>query len=93
MKGFTNFVSEAYDIIPKSEGEIDELDIPHNKEKLKALFTDVVTQTGVADPIAISKSTKEKGIKIMRYRAYFYIIISIVPPVPNTRKFIASMYN
>ena len=66
MKGFTNFVSEAYDIIPKSEGEIDELDIPHDKEKLKALFTDVVTQTGVADPIAISKSTKEKGIKIMR---------------------------
>ena len=66
MKGFTNFVSEAYDIIPKSEGEIDELDIPHDKEKLKALFTDIVTQTGVADPIAISKSTKEKGIKIMR---------------------------
>ena len=66
MKSFTNFVSEAYDIIPKSEGEIDELDIPHDKEKLKALFTDVVTQTGVADPIAISKSTNEKGIKIMR---------------------------
>ena len=34
--------------------------------KTKALFTDVVTQTGVADPIAISKSTNEKGIKIMR---------------------------
>ena len=25
------------------------------------------------------------------YQTYFYIIISIVPPVPNTRKFIASI--
>ena len=59
-------LSEAYDIIPKSEGEIDELDIPHDKEQLKALFTDVVTQSGVGDPIAISKNPKEKGIKIVR---------------------------
>ena len=28
-------VSEAYDIFPKSEGEIDTLDIKHDKEKLK----------------------------------------------------------
>ena len=30
--------TESYDIFPKSEGEIDTLEIPHDKEKLKALF-------------------------------------------------------
>ena len=34
--------SEAYDIIPKSTGEIDTLEIPHDKEKLKALFDEIV---------------------------------------------------
>jgi len=67
MKSFKQiYMSEAYDVIPLSAGEIDELDIPHDKENLKALFTDIVTQSGVADPIAISKSKKEKGIKVVR---------------------------
>ena len=30
-------ISEAYDIFPKSSGEIDTLDISHDKEKLKSL--------------------------------------------------------
>ena len=53
-------LSEAYDIIPTSELEIDELDIPHNKENLKALFVDITKSTGVGDPIAFSKNPKEK---------------------------------
>ena len=59
-------LSEAYDIIPTSELEIDELDIPHNKENLKALFVDITKSTGVGDPIAFSKNPKEKGIKVLR---------------------------
>ena len=31
-------LTEAYDIFPKSEGEIDTIDIPHNKDNLKATF-------------------------------------------------------
>ncbi len=58
--------TEAYDIIPKSTQEIDELDIPHNKENLKGLFSDIVKQSGVNDPIAISKNSKESGVKVMR---------------------------
>ena len=58
--------TEAYDVIPKSQEEIDELDIPHNKENLKSLFADIIAKVGVPDPIAISKSPKEKGIKVMR---------------------------
>jgi len=51
--------TEAYDIIPKSTQEIDELDTPHNKENLKGLFSDIVKKSGVNDPIAISKNPKE----------------------------------
>ena len=60
-------VYEAYDIFPKSEGEIDTLDIPHNKDNLKGLLSDVLSKSGgMPDPIAISKSTKEKGVKVHR---------------------------
>jgi len=58
--------TEAYDIIPKSTQEIDELDTPHNKENLKGLFSDIVKKSGVNDPIAISKNPKESGVKVMR---------------------------
>ena len=60
-------LTEAYDIFPKSEGEIDTLDIPHNKDNLKALLKDVLSKSdGMADPIAISKNPKEKVVKIHR---------------------------
>ena len=58
--------SEAYDIIPKSTGEIDTLEIPHDKEKLKALFDEIVAGAGgMPDPIAIQASTP-KNIKVSR---------------------------
>ena len=60
-------ISEAYDIFPKSSGEIDTLDIPHDKEKLKSLLNFVLTKSGgMPDPIAISNNPKEKGVKIHR---------------------------
>ena len=57
--------SEAYDVIPKSSGEIDTLDIPHNKELLKGLFDEIVSSSGMADPIALQPSTP-KNIKVSR---------------------------
>jgi hypothetical protein len=56
--------SEAYDIIPKSSGEIDTLDIPHDKESLKGLFDELST-AGMADPIALQASTP-KNVKVSR---------------------------
>ena len=38
-------LTEAYDIFPKSEGEIDTLDIPHNKDNLKALLKDILSKS------------------------------------------------
>jgi len=62
-----SLLSEAYSIFPKSVGEIDTLEITHNKENLKALLDYVLTKSnGIADPIAISNSPKEKGVKIHR---------------------------
>ena len=57
--------SEAYDIIPKSSGEIDSLDIPHDKESLKGLFDEIVSSSGMADPIALQASTP-KNVKVSR---------------------------
>ena len=58
-------VSEAYDIFPKSEGEIDTLDIKHDKEKLKDLFKDVIAKSGgMPDPIALQSTSKD--VKISR---------------------------
>lgn len=57
--------SEAYDIIPKSSGEIDTLDIPHDKESLKGLFDEIVSKSGMADPIALQASTP-KNVKVSR---------------------------
>jgi hypothetical protein len=64
---FIQSFTEAYDILPKTEGEIDILDIPHNKENLKNLFRTLQNNgAGIGDPIAISKNPKEKGIKVHR---------------------------
>jgi len=58
--------TEAYDIIPKSSGEIDVLDIPHDKERLKDLFDEIVAGAGgMPDPISLQSSTP-KNIKISR---------------------------
>ena len=58
-------ISEAYSIFPKSAGEIDNLEIPHDKEKLKALLDYVLTKSGgMADPLAISD--KDKIVKVHR---------------------------
>ena len=58
--------TEAYDIIPKSTGEIDALDIPHDKEALKGLFDEIVAGAGgMPDPIALQASTP-KNIKVSR---------------------------
>ena len=58
--------SEAYDVIPKSRGEIDTLEIPHDKEKLKDLFDEIVAGAGgMPDPIALQSSTP-KNIKVSR---------------------------
>ena len=54
MKRFKNYyLSEAYTVIPKSEGEIDILKIAMDKEKLKDLFKYIVAKTNMPDPIAI----------------------------------------
>jgi len=58
--------TEAYDVIPKSSGEIDTLDIPHDKEQLKALFDEIVANSnGMPDPIALQSSTP-RNVKISR---------------------------
>ena len=64
-------LTEAYDIFPKSEGEIDTLDIPHNKDNLKALLKDVLSKSdGMADPIEILKK------KLLRYTDLSQIILT-----------------
>lgn len=65
-KDFKTHISEAWDIIPKSEAEIDSLQTSHDKEKLKSLYKDIVKATGMQDPIALSKKNNEKGIKVAR---------------------------
>ena len=58
--------TESYDIFPKSEGEIDTLDIPHDKEKLKALFAEIIAKSSsMPDPIGLQSSTP-KNVKISR---------------------------
>ena len=58
--------TEAYDIIPKSTGEIDALEIPHDKDALKGLFDEIVAGAGgMPDPIALQASTP-KNIKVSR---------------------------
>jgi len=61
-----HLLPEAYDIFPKSEGEIDALDnIKHDKEKLKALLKDIIANSdGVPDPIALQSKTTD--VKVFR---------------------------
>ena len=57
-------MSEAYTVIPKSEGEIDILKIKMDKDKLKDLFKYVVAKTNMPDPIAIQPND-DKNVKIL----------------------------
>lgn len=71
MKTFKHFLSEAYDIIPASQVEIENLTHldDSQKEKLVNLYNHLVSVSGMSDPIALSKSSKEKGIKVARVAA------------------------
>ena len=57
--------SEAYEIIPKSSGEIDTLDIPHDKESLKGLFDEIVTSSGMACLLYTSPSPRDAKLSRM----------------------------
>ena len=60
--------SEAYDIIPKNDEDVDaikHLD-DNQKEKVKELLSIVKKKSGKKDPLALSPSSNEKGIKIQR---------------------------
>ena len=65
MLNFKQHMSEAYTVIPKSEGEIDILKIKMDKDKLKDLFKYVVAKTNMPDPIAIQPND-DKNVKIHR---------------------------
>ena len=58
--------SEAYDILPKNEKDVDAIKhlSDNEKSKLKELLAFVKQETGATDPLALSPSTKEKGIKV-----------------------------
>ena len=60
--------SEAYDILPKNEKDVDAIKhlSDNEKSKLKELLAFVKQETGATDPLALSPSTKEKGIKVQR---------------------------
>lgn len=68
FKSYGKSLSEAYDVIPKSVEEIDDLDhlSDNQKENLKQLYTHIVSSSGQPDPLALSRSKKEKGIKVVR---------------------------
>jgi hypothetical protein len=68
MIKFSSHLSEAFDIIPASEVEIDNLDhlSDSQKENLKKLYQHIVSVTGAPSPLALSKSPKEKAIKVQR---------------------------
>ena len=68
---YSNFrrpFSEAYDILPKNEKDVDAIKhlSDNEKSKLKELLAFVKKETGATDPLALSPSTKEKGIKVQR---------------------------
>lgn len=69
MHSFKHHISEAYDIIPKTDLEIDELKTNHDKKNLKDLLKHIALVTGVIDPLALSKNPKETGIKVIRSAA------------------------
>ena len=67
MQKFKKF-SEAYDIIPKNDKDVDA--IKHlsdsQKEKVKELLSTVKKKSGADSPLALSSKSSEKGIKIQR---------------------------
>lgn len=66
MLSFSEYLSEAYDIIPKSEVEIDKLSFlsDDERERLKKLYGEVSQSSGMPDPLSLSSS--EKKIKVFR---------------------------
>lgn len=68
MFKFNQYVSEAYTILPKSPEEIDNLDhlSDDQKKNIKDLHADIVSTTGMPDPLALSVSPKNKSIKVAR---------------------------
>ena len=60
--------SEAYDIIPKNDDDVDEIKHldDNQKKKVKELLSTVKKQSGTTDPLALSSKSSEKGIKIQR---------------------------
>lgn len=81
MKSFTQHLSEAYNILPTSEGEIDELEHLDDKQKedLKKIFSQVVkNDSGMPNPIAISsKRGENKKVKLARAIADDYDLKSL----------------
>ena len=70
MKRFKNYyLSEAYTVIPKSEGEIDILKIAMDKEKLKDLFKYIVAKTNMPDPIGCTGTGESFNLLRFLYSA------------------------
>ena len=67
MKKFKKF-SEAYDIIPKNDKDVDAIEhlSDSEKEKVKELLSTVKKKSGADSPLALSSKSSEKGIKIQR---------------------------
>lgn len=69
MKSFkqhSGLLFEAYDVIPNSVDEIDDIVTTVDKEKLKAMYLAVVKDTGVENPIALSSDKGNETVKLMR---------------------------
>jgi len=69
MKNFTKYrVSEAYDIIPKNDKDVDAIKhlSDNEKEKVKELLSIAQKKSGAKTPLALSAKSSEKGIKIQR---------------------------
>ena len=94
---FRKSFSEAYDILPKNEKDVDAIKhlSDNEKSKLKELLAFVKKETGATDPLALSPSTKEKGIKVQRAVAvdldlkklsskYGFNLLSNIQSLPET---------
>jgi len=69
VKSFNEYLSEAYNIIPNSGADIDNLSHldDSQKETLKDIFNKISTESGHPNPIAISsKSGENKKVKVSR---------------------------
>jgi hypothetical protein len=69
VKSFNEYLSEAYNLIPNSASDIDNMShlSDSEKEKAKELFNTISTQSGHPNPFAMSsKKGENKKIKISR---------------------------